>query len=272
MRPFKRKFIDAFGPARKKDESLTQHHMDLARAVQTVAEEVVLHVAQAARKSCPATRSSGGGGCPARAGGGGRILKLPLLKELPGRVSIATGAETLALRVPGWCRDARATVNGVAVPAEPDRRGYLRITRAWQAGDVVAYAMSMPLRLTVTHPAVDAVHGMVAVERGPVVYCFESPDQPSDVDLNRVEVMLDRPLREEHRDDFLGRPAVVARVPGIARDDSAWSGLGWATLGEEPARRGREVELVAIPYHLWANRGASVMRIFTPAWPGVTHG
>jgi len=55
---------------------------------------------------------------------------------------------------------------------------------------------------------------------------------------------------------------VTARA--IARDDSGWTGTGWATLDERPAVTGRRVTLTAIPYHLWANRGPSVMRIFTP--------
>ena len=141
----------------------------------------------------------------------------------------------------------------------------MRINRPWRAGDVVGYTMGMPPRLTLAHPAVDAVRDMVAVERGPLVYCFESPDQAAGVDLNRVEVLTGRPLTEEHHGDLLGQPIVTVRVAAIARDDSGWSRMGWATLGEEPERSGREVELVAVPYHLWANRGPSVMRIFTPA-------
>ncbi len=178
------------------------------------------------------------------------------------------GEWTLSLRVPEWCRGAHVAVNGTPQPAEPDARGYLRLTRVWQPGDVIAYSMPMPLRLTVAHPAVDAVHGMAALERGPVVYCFESPDQESTVDLNRVELVLDRPPVEEVL-DLLGQPVIVARVAAVARDDSAWGRLGWATIGEEPARHGAQVDLVAIPYHLWANRGPSVMRIFTPVWPGI---
>jgi uncharacterized protein len=136
------------------------------------------------------------------------------------------------------------------------------------AGDAVTFTMPMPVRLTVPHPAVDAVRGTVAVERGPVVYCFESPDQPDGVDLNHVELLPDPAPVEELRPDLLGEPAVVIQARGIARDDSAWAGVGWATLGEQPAATGREVRLTAIPYHLWANRGPSVMRIFIPVWRG----
>jgi hypothetical protein len=71
---------------------------------------------------------------------------------------------------------------------------------------------------------------------------------------------------EEPREDLLGSRVVVARVAALARDDTAWQRTGWATLGEAPPKHGREVELVAVPYHPWVNRGPSVMRVFTPIW------
>jgi carbamoyltransferase len=44
LRPFKRKFIAAFGPVRKKGEPLTDRHRDVAFALQAVTEEIVLHL------------------------------------------------------------------------------------------------------------------------------------------------------------------------------------------------------------------------------------
>jgi DUF1680 family protein len=174
---------------------------------------------------------------------------------------------TLSLRVPSWCRGATVSVNGTAVPAVARERGYVDITREWRPGDTVSLVMPMPVRLTLPHPAADAVRGTVAIERGPVVYCLESPDQPDGVDLNRVELLLDEPPSEERR-DLLGGTVAVVHVDAFARDDSAWAGSGWATLSEEPAPAGRRVRLIAIPYHLWANRGPSVMRIFVPTGRG----
>ena len=53
LRPFNRKFTEIFGPARRRGDPLTQHHMDVAYALQKVAEEVVLHVVCAAAKQYP---------------------------------------------------------------------------------------------------------------------------------------------------------------------------------------------------------------------------
>jgi DUF1680 family protein len=155
---------------------------------------------------------------------------------------------TLALRVPAWCRGATVSVNGAPEPATPDAKGYLTLTRSWHAGDVVTLELPMPVRLTVAHPSVDAVRGAVAIERGPVVYCLESQDQPDGVHLDHVELLVDEPLRETVRDDLPGGPALVVTATGLDRDDSS----------------GRRVTLTAIPYHLWANRGPSAMRVFIP--------
>jgi carbamoyltransferase len=53
IRPFRQKFLDAFGPPRKRGEPLTSHHHDLAFALQAMTEDVVLHVAKSARRQFP---------------------------------------------------------------------------------------------------------------------------------------------------------------------------------------------------------------------------
>jgi uncharacterized protein len=176
---------------------------------------------------------------------------------------------TLSLRIPAWCRGATIAVNGTQERMVAGEPGYVDVTREWQAGDTVTLVLPMPIRLTLPHPAADAVRGTVAIERGPLVYCLESPDQPDGVDLNRVELVLDEQPVEEQR-ELLGTPVVAVHIAASARDDSGWAGAGWATLGEEPAPAGRRVRLTAIPYHLWANRGPSVMRIFVPVQLGRT--
>jgi carbamoyltransferase len=44
LKPFKPKFFDTFGPARREGEPLEQRHRDVARALQTVVEETILHM------------------------------------------------------------------------------------------------------------------------------------------------------------------------------------------------------------------------------------
>ncbi|WP_024287512.1 glycoside hydrolase family 127 protein [Cellulomonas sp. KRMCY2] len=171
---------------------------------------------------------------------------------------------TLSLRIPAWSRGATIEVAGESRDATADGKGYVRVDRTWAAGDVVRLVLPMPVRLTVAHPAVDAVRGSVAIERGPVTYCLESPDQPEGVSLDSVELVAGGALRVTSRDDVLGG-ALVIEADGLVRDDSTWVGTpGWASLGEEPEASARPVTLTAVPYYLWANRGPSAMRVWVP--------
>lgn len=177
----------------------------------------------------------------------------------------APGAEwALEFRVPDWAGHAELAVNGLPAASRTDDRGYVRVSRVWVPGDTITYTIPVEARLTVAHPAVDAVRGAVAIERGPVVYAFESVDQQAGVDLNHVELLRDAELVEEIREEFLGQPAVLVSARGRARRDADWEGTGWKRLEDAPPSDGDEVELRAIPYALWANRGPSVMRIFVP--------
>ncbi len=50
LRPFKRRFLELFGPPRQPGEELKDRHRDIARALQTVTEEIVLHLARELRR------------------------------------------------------------------------------------------------------------------------------------------------------------------------------------------------------------------------------
>ena len=49
----------------------------------------------------------------------------------------------LYLRIPGWCRKAVLTVNGQAIPAVPDAKGFVKIVRVWAKGDKVELRLPM---------------------------------------------------------------------------------------------------------------------------------
>ena len=74
IRPFKRKFYDVFGPARRRDEPLTDHHRDLARALQRLAEDVVMHVVTAARRRFPSRNLCFTGGVALNCVANARVL------------------------------------------------------------------------------------------------------------------------------------------------------------------------------------------------------
>ena len=74
LRPFKRKFIEKFGPARQRGDPLTPHYLDLAYALQKVSEEVVLHVVGAAAKQYPSRNLIMTGGVALNCVANGRLL------------------------------------------------------------------------------------------------------------------------------------------------------------------------------------------------------
>jgi DUF1680 family protein len=154
---------------------------------------------------------------------------------------------TLSLRVPHWA--AGATLDGR--PVEP---GWARVHRRFSPGDVVVLDLPVQPRITVPDPRIDAIRGCVAVERGPIVLCAESVDLPEGVDLNALRVL---PHAEE-RDGAVVVTGRTARPPA----------QGWPYgIAIEPATTGT-VEVPLRPYHRWARRGPSTMRVWLPVADG----
>ncbi len=75
LRPFKRRFLDKFGPARQPGEELTDRHRDIAHALQTVTEEIVVHVARELRRTTAAKRLCLSGGVALNCVANARVLE-----------------------------------------------------------------------------------------------------------------------------------------------------------------------------------------------------
>lgn len=74
----------------------------------------------------------------------------------------------LVLRTPGWCEDARITVNGRSVrAAKPGAFG--KITREWKTGDELVMTLPMPVRVQ------RGVHNSASVHRGPLAFSLHIP-------------------------------------------------------------------------------------------------
>jgi DUF1680 family protein len=175
---------------------------------------------------------------------------------------------TLALRIPAWCGSASVVVRSGGSPqpsaSPPVAGGYARLTRRWTAGDRVELDLPMPPRLTVADSRVDAVRGCVAIERGPLVYCLEEIDQAVGVMIEDL-ALTGTDLAEEWHVDLLGG-AMLIRAAGVVTADRPSP----TTLYHDVATPTPEVgvagpvDIVAVPYGLWANRGAGPMRVWIP--------
>ena len=169
----------------------------------------------------------------------------------------------LAVRIPGWSRDTSVRLNGEPIEPRTDEHGYLVIHRRWQAGDVLSVGLDVRPRLTYPSRSIDAVRGTVAVERGPLVYCFEQADQPDGQDV--ADLALTGGLTE--RTELLpgcGPTVVVIAdairmpTPGLDR------GLPYLPAPDRAGPGGSPARAAAIPYFQWDNRDGRAMRIWMP--------
>ena len=87
----------------------------------------------------------------------------------------------LRLRVPGWCQNATVAVNRRAEAVGAAERGYLVLDREWKRSDRVELDLAMPVQRVAANPHVKADQGLLAIQRGPIIYCLEQCDQSEPV-------------------------------------------------------------------------------------------
>jgi len=137
----------------------------------------------------------------------------------------------VSLRVPPWCKGAQASEGF----AETDR-GYVRSRRAWKPGDRIELNLPMEVERIEAHPRVRADVGRVALQRGPIVYCFEKVDNPGGV--RSILLAKDPKFETEWRPDLLGGITVITCLD----------------------RAGRRLK--AVPYYAWDHREPGDMAVW----------
>ncbi|OOC52737.1 MULTISPECIES: glycoside hydrolase family 127 protein [Nocardiopsis] len=192
--------------------------------------------------------------------GGGRVLGVEVETDYPGDGLVTVrvtdpppGAAALRLRVPSWARGAVLEEGGRRRPVPP---GVAVVEREFSGGEEVRLRLPVQPRFTWPDHRVDAVRGCAAVERGPLVYCAESIDLPAGVDLD--DVLVDPSAAPVDR----GGRVLVRATAGPSRT----VGRDWP-YGEATGRGGGgdPFDLTLSPYHQWAERGPTTMRVWLPA-------
>lgn len=178
----------------------------------------------------------------------------------------------LAVRIPGWARDGTLTTGDGASRALSDED--LAAGRVLLDGALVDGArldLPMPPRWTTSHPRVDATRGCLALERGPIVYCVEQVDLPAGVEVDGLRVDRAAAVRavedptagnSEH-----GSASGSHSAPGLKISARSFPGDGPLLQDAELVEPGDSaaVEVTAIPFAGWGNRGPGAMRIWIPA-------
>lgn len=174
---------------------------------------------------------------------------------------------TIRLRIPGWATDKpipgdlyafknkqpgpwSIEVNGKQVPTRM-QDGYAVIRRIWSKGDEMVLTLPMDVRLITANSSVKDDHQKIALQRGPLVYCLEGPDNPDDKVLNAV-VNPDQAFTTSFRARLLNGVTVIkAKAEATKRTRSG-------KIEATPE------EVTAIPYYTWANRGGHEMTVWIP--------
>lgn len=184
------------------------------------------------------------------------------------RLTVAQGNQPFALniRIPGWVRNSvlpgdlysyadaqqptyRVQVNGEEVQGQLTN-GYLSIDRRWKKGDVVAVHFDMLPRVVKANEKVEADRGRVAIERGPLVYCAEWPD--NDFDLQNII------LNQHPKFRIIEKPDMLGGINQISTDAQA---LSYDAAGKLAVK---DVKLTLIPYYAWNHRGEGLMNVWLP--------
>ena len=172
----------------------------------------------------------------------------------------------LKVRIPGWVRGEAVpsdlysyadgkrpgfsvTVNGLPVESELEK-GYFTICRKWKKGDKVQVHFDMEPRVVKAHELVRSDAGRIAVEKGPVVYCAEWPDNPG-FSVRSVLLNQNPSFSVRHSDilkgiDCIETPAQTLSYGGDGRLVAA------------------DVTLTLIPYYAWCHRGGGEMAVWLP--------
>ncbi len=164
-------------------------------------------------------------------------------------------AVTVRLRIPQWAADAAGAGPGEA--RHTVGPGWWDVRRTFVRGDRITLDLPLQPRFSWPDPRVDAMRGTVAVERGPLVLCVEGVDVPGDDRLERL--LVDTGTAPDSYADGAVVRALVLDEPAVPEGRVPFS----ASLA--PSAQGGEHRLVPlIPYHRWASRQPSAMRVFLP--------
>jgi DUF1680 family protein len=190
-----------------------------------------------------------------------QLINIEQITDYPinGDISIKVNTSSnlplvMAIRIPGWSvnqplpgdlyqyvgdtasEKPQVSLNNKKID-EPVLRGYIHINKVWREDDEIKIILPMQIHRVVSHDSISENHQKVALEKGPLVYCFEETDNLIDfeelmvTDFSTFDTGFDRNL--------LGGTNL------IYVDD-------------------KDHFFTALPYHKWSNRGENKMKVWVP--------
>ncbi len=162
------------------------------------------------------------------------------------------------LRIPGWSNGTAISVNGKKINDAIASGSYQKIAQKWKKGDVIELNIPMPVELMQANPLVEEVKNQVAVKRGPIVYCLESHELPSNTKVNNV--VLD--LNSKFTTDFIkidNRELLTITASSSIAKDNSWDKKLYKPIS---VKENKQHTIKLIPYFAWGNHGRGEMSVW----------
>lgn len=141
-------------------------------------------------------------------------------------------------------------INGVAIDYIQNK-GYAVINREWKKGDVVEMTIPMDIKKVITRDEVKQDNDRMALQRGPLVYCFEGADNNGKAwNMVLPENSAFKTTNFTIKDESI--LALVSNLPVVSINADGTS----LTTGLQQVK--------AIPYYTWCNRGSNPMQVWLP--------
>ncbi len=151
------------------------------------------------------------------------------------------------LRIPGWTKNPEIIVNGerlsdvsleienvdTASDLDHFKSYYIGIEREWKSKNTIELSLPMEIRIHKLHKKIRKKTTKHSFSRGPIVYCFESVDNPK-IDLMHQVVNLAKEIKISNSNNMV-----------------------FLTMFNPENK-----EIIARPYYSWGNKGKSSMRVW----------
>lgn len=160
-----------------------------------------------------------------------------------------TGCGTLAIRIPGWSKSYKLTLNAEALDASPVK-GYVYVDV--HDGDTLQLVLDGTPSFIRASSKIPSLSGKAALRRGPLVYCFEGCDNG---DIPALRLDTSKIPTADSCDENLPAGTVTLTAHG-------WRVPDFDGLYTEEEAAPESCTLTAVPYYTWGNRGENSMRVW----------
>jgi uncharacterized protein len=178
----------------------------------------------------------------------------------------AATAFNVMVRIPGWAQnkaipsglywfqnnsDTKPVIKVNGQPVEYTiQNGYASVNRTWKKNDVLEVNLPMDIRRVVASEKIKDDIGKIALQRGPLMYCAEWPDNYGKT--SNIIIPANAVFSSEFKADLLNGVTVLkSEVTAVIINNNE----SISTV-KQP--------FTAIPYYSWANRGKGEMMVWFP--------